>query len=442
MTLFKLLESDEISDGLKAAIRSEMEKLSAENNRQKELFQLLIKASHNLDSSVNLDQVLAGLLDEVLNLMSVVGCSIWLLDHATGEMCCRLANGLGANIVLGWRLERGKGIAGWVFENGKSLIVGDASLDARHFEGVNEVTRLGVRSLLTLPLRTREETIGVLQIVDTAVGRFTLDDLEAMEPLAATAALAIENARLFGRLHQELQQRKQVEEELARAGRAKDKLFSIIAHDLKNPFTSILHISEIIRSSHAALSPERLATLSEELSGTTRRVNDLLDNLLLWSRSQLGNINYVPEEFPLGAMVEQTLELLRRGAVRKGIHLINNVPPDTRITTDPNLTGTIIRNLVTNAIKFTQRGGRIIADVRTTDSSNIISVIDNGIGIPPEKLESLFQPGYQPTPGTENEPGTGLGLLLCRDFAEKCGGSLVVESIPEKGSVFRLVLPR
>ncbi len=168
---------------------------------------LFNRAGHAVSSSLDLDQVLVTLLEEVRHLMDVTACSVWLIDPETDELVCRQATGPQNERVRGWRLPQGEGLVGWTARNGESLIVADVRTDERHFKGVDQQTGLTLRSILSTPLWAKQCVIGVLQMVDTEIDRFSVADLELLEPLAASAVAAIENARLYeeiGRRNEEL----------------------------------------------------------------------------------------------------------------------------------------------------------------------------------------------------------------------------------------------
>jgi PAS domain S-box-containing protein len=164
--------------------------------RTREL-ELLNRASQALGSTLDLDQVLVTVLEEVRHLLGVVATSVWLINPETNELICRQATGPQNEIVRGWRLAPGEGLAGWVARNGESLIVPDITADERHAKQVDQETGLTLRSVLSVPLKIKQEVIGVLQVVDAEIGHFDTTDLELLEPLAAEAAIAIENARLY-----------------------------------------------------------------------------------------------------------------------------------------------------------------------------------------------------------------------------------------------------
>lgn len=186
-------------------VAAEISRLNHDLARRAQELAMLNKAGQMLTSSLDLNQVLATGLDEVIRLLDVVGASIWLLEPAPGEgpphtsrwLVCREASGARQEVVRNWRLAPGQGIVGWVAQNGQPLIVPDVQADGRHFQEVDQRTGISVHSILCAPLQVKNTVIGVLEVVDTRVNRFTADDLTLVEPLAAFAAIAVENARLY-----------------------------------------------------------------------------------------------------------------------------------------------------------------------------------------------------------------------------------------------------
>jgi len=178
--------------------------------RAREL-KLLNRAGHAFNASLDLDEVLGTVLEEVRRVLGVAGCSIWLRDPDTRALICRQASGPQGDTVRGWRLAPGEGIVGWVVSHGKSSIVADAQTDERHFEDVDEQTGLGLRSILTVPLRSEGDTIGALQAVDEATSRFSAGDATLLKSLAASATLAIQKAQMYERAQDEIVERRRAE---------------------------------------------------------------------------------------------------------------------------------------------------------------------------------------------------------------------------------------
>jgi signal transduction histidine kinase len=230
--------------------------------------------------------------------------------------------------------------------------------------------------------------------------------------------------------------------ELNELNASKDKFFSIIAHDLKNPFTSIIGFSDMMLESGIQNSPELLQKYSRMINESAVRTFRLLENLLEWASSQRGKISFQPLEINLMEVVSDELTLLEEMASNKNIRLINNVSDNISIVADKNMLRTILRNLLTNGIKFTPKGGEVQINSVVSDGHVEISVRDNGIGMSPEVIAGLFRiDSNLATRGTENERGTGLGLFLCKEFVEKHGGRIWAESGEADGSVFKFIIP-
>jgi PAS domain S-box-containing protein len=192
---------------------SERRRVEASLRRRNRELALFSRLGRSLVSTLDLDEVLEGLLEEMRVMLGIVASSVWLVEPETQLLVCRHATGPHSEVVRGWHLAWGEGLVGWAAQNAQSLIVGDAKADTRHFNGIDEETGLALRSILTVPLRVKDRVVGVIQAVDTTVDRFSAADLTLLEPLAAAAAIAVENARLYSEVRQELAERKRAESE-------------------------------------------------------------------------------------------------------------------------------------------------------------------------------------------------------------------------------------
>lgn len=223
----------------------------------------------------------------------------------------------------------------------------------------------------------------------------------------------------------------------------KDKFFSIIAHDLRSPFNSLLGLSEILHDDFDDLSDKEKKEMVANINKTSNTSFSLVDNLLTWSRSQRDKVEIYPAHHDLAEVVKETLYLLNATAAAKNININNFISTSHIGYFDKNMVLTIVRNLVSNAIKFTHPGGLIELDIEEKPSHLRLSVKDNGIGMSDKELQNLFDIGRQSKrKGTQNEAGTGLGLILCKDFALQNHGNLEVFSEYNKGSTFILQLPK
>ncbi len=224
----------------------------------------------------------------------------------------------------------------------------------------------------------------------------------------------------------------------------KDKFFSIIAHDLKSPFQGLLGISELLTNSEYKFSAEDIDKCHNSLHTSIVNVYILLENLLEWAQFQKGSIAFTPREISIFDAFLESEESIKQRAAQKGITIINKNPQDIKIYADEKMMNTILRNLLSNAVKFTNKTGKVVGKARETESGMIeISVTDTGVGIPADVVDKLFKLGENVgQKGTDDEPSTGLGLLLCKDFVEKNGGKIWVESEEGKGSTFYFTMPK
>jgi len=222
----------------------------------------------------------------------------------------------------------------------------------------------------------------------------------------------------------------------------KDKLFSIIGHDLKGPINNILGFSELIDQNFENFSEQEVKQYIKLIYKSSITVTDLLENLLTWSRAQRNILTVSPHTVAFYFTVEKCFGQLIQNALQKEIRLKNKVHPETVVYADEEMITTIIRNLVSNAIKFTNRGGTISVITKSSPEQVVIGIKDTGIGIAPEIMSQLFQPNENHTSlGTEGEKGTGLGLIICKDLVEKNNGKIWAEISPEQGTTFWLKLP-
>lgn len=234
----------------------------------------------------------------------------------------------------------------------------------------------------------------------------------------------------------------ETKEKLEESNREKDKFFSIIAHDLKSPFSGFLGIAEMLSMDIESFSKEELVDIAKMLKESAQNVYKLIENLLEWSRVQRGMIPFQPDKYNLRYIVEQVQSLQKVNIDKKEIDFQNFIPEDCEVVCDENMLSTVFRNLISNAVKFTPRGGKIIVSANVQDNYWVVTVEDSGIGIPKDMLPVLFKVGAKTSrPGTEGESSTGLGLVLCKEYIERHKGKIWVESEEGKGTKFFFTLP-
>ena len=232
------------------------------------------------------------------------------------------------------------------------------------------------------------------------------------------------------------------EQELTELNASKDKFFSIIAHDLRGPFTTLLGFSEYLATEADGILDDELKIISQNMLKVSRSTFNLLENLLQWSRIQTGRFSYNPEEFKIKNIIQKMVDLYSGNASSKNITLSVDLTEDLVVSADINMVETILRNLISNAIKFTNTQGKINIQILKHDKFAEIIVKDNGVGIKDSIREGIFRIDQNvSTRGTQNEEGSGLGLILCKEFSEINKGKLKVESEVGRGSTFSFYLP-
>ena len=231
--------------------------------------------------------------------------------------------------------------------------------------------------------------------------------------------------------------------ELQDLNATKDKFFSIIAHDLRSPFNGFLGLTQLMAEELENLTSEEIKDFTLSMRNSAADMFRLLENLLEWARMQQGLITFNREIAQLAPIVDESIAIILEPAKIKGIEINLDIPDDITVFADRNILQTVIRNIVSNAVKFTPKGGIIRVSAKVTDYNNVeISIKDTGIGMSNKIIDDLFRLDVQTNrKGTEGEPSSGLGLLLCKDFIEKHSGKIWVESEEGKGSVFFFTIP-
>jgi signal transduction histidine kinase len=233
------------------------------------------------------------------------------------------------------------------------------------------------------------------------------------------------------------------EERLRELNATKDKFFSIISHDLRSPFCSIIGFSNLLTEQVSKKDYDGMVEYARIIRDSAWRVLDLLMNLLEWSNTQTGKMEFTPEHIDLYALITESSDLSSVGALQKSISIFTDLPHIITVFADKAMISTILRNLISNALKFTHPDGSITISAKVQKNEVLVSVSDNGVGISASRIKKLFRfEESQSTIGTQRERGTGLGLLLCREFVQKHGGKIWVESELGKGSTFYFTIPK
>lgn len=331
----------------------------------------------------------------------------------------------------------GKGLTEYVINKGEALLI-NAQKDLELRES-GEVELIGAPQAIWLgiPLKLAGRTLGVMVVQDyeneNAYGDSEKNLLNFVSEQITQAIDRKKNSEAVIKYTEELMQ----------SNKTKDKFFSILAHDLRNPFITILGFSDLLISDYNELTDEERLFYVEEMKKSAEISHNLLQNLLQWSRSQTGRIEFRPARVNLKKIISTNIELSKPAAGKKQINLNTNISEYVFVFADEDMITAVIRNLLANAIKFTGTTGEIKIIVSQNEQFVETSVCDNGIGMDEETISKLFKLDVMHSRlGTENEAGTGLGLILCKEFIEKNGGTIFVKSEPGSGSKFIFNLPK
>ena len=291
-----------------------------------------------------------------------------------------------------------------------------------------------------------EELIKAIHLKDKEIVKLhdTLTEIKAGNAnLVARRELQMVKIKELNReLQYEIEIREKTEASLKKSNEAKDRFFSIIAHDLRNPFISIVNLVSILQEHAESFSKEELIELIGDLYTSAQSTQNLLENLLDWSKTQTNIIEVEPNFYQLKSIFDETMQVYKNHAEAKELAISIDIDSKTFVWVDKNMISTVIRNLLSNAIKFSHKNGKILINSKEVNDYAIIYIKDNGIGINPKNMDRLFRLDSKISlRGTSNEKGSGLGLILCKEFVEKNGGEIGVESKFGAGCTFSFTIP-
>ena len=317
---------------------------------------------------------------------------------------------------------------GSFWSNNTSQLLASSTIEDRQGRTRNYCNTKGYESVALIPIKAKGEILGLIQLNDKRVGAFTEDLIHFLEMIGGEIGLAVKNSLTFSKLQE--------------AYDSTNFFFSIIAHDIIGPFSTLTTFLEFLEQHFDELNQKEVKQHISRLHRNSKSVYELLDNLFTWSSIQRNNFVLEPETINLKEIVEEIFEVLFSRASIKGITLVDSCPDKLELQADKNILRTIIRNLVSNAIKFTERDGEVIVSALKTVSTVEITIKDTGVGIEKNILDNLFTFDFKKKrKGTKGEEGTGLGLLICNQLIKKMDGFINIESDLGRGSEFIITLP-
>lgn len=390
----------------------------------------LMKAMAKINSTLNLAEVLALIMDAVKRVMEVEASSLIMLDKDTGELIISIPNGPVKTALSNFRLPPGKGIAGWVATHGVPLMVPDVSVDARFYEGVDKISGFKTKSILCVPMRsTTGEIIGVIEAINRRGNLpFNTQDLSLLLEFADQAAIAIENARLY---EQSLRELSEAKETLVRQDRLAilGKMTGSLCHELRNSIATIrgaVYLLKLVLTVTDEETKQYLSILDNSINIAEKIIKGPLD----FTKVQL----LERQESKISELVEKALANL---TVPDAVKIEQDIPPKLpQVFVDATHLVQVFTNIIANAIDAMPEGGALIIRAEGEAQSVCVSFTDTGCGISAKNLPKIFEPLF-----TTKTHGTGFGLAVVRDLLEANDGAVQVESEVGGGTTFTVTLP-
>ena len=397
--------------------------------------QALSEITSGISTTSNLDELLKLIHCSLANVVYAENCFIALYNEKTDLFSFPYF--IDKYDTKPLPLSMGKSCTSYVYRTGKPWLFTEESFN-KLLEN-NEVGQVGTPSpsWIGIPLQTPSKILGVLVLQHyEEANAYTENDLKFLVAAGSQIAQAIDR-----KMNEE--EIKLKNELLQTINAEKDKFFSIIAHDLRGPLSAFVEATKILTEDIKSMSLDQVKEIINVMKNDASNIYTLLENLLEWSRLQRGVMEFKPEKLFLLESVNSSIEAVKVAARKKSISIDSRIDPGMVISGDRHMFETILRNLVSNAVKFTPAGGKIIISSAAAETGSVeITVKDNGIGIPGDLMAKLFSLTEKSSrPGTEGEPSSGLGLHLCKEFIEKHGGRIFVKSEPGNGSSFSFPMP-
>ncbi len=388
------------------------------NSKLLEGYRCLIDIAHDLASTLDLDILLSRIINAAVKITEAEAASLLLYDDAGKQLFFQAATNLDPPAMRGLIVPLEGSIAGWIVLNRQAVRTGDVHTDPRHFSHIEKVTQFKTGSLIGVPLITKDKVVGVLEVLNKKDGDFDETDENLLAGLAAQAAVAIENTRLF----------------------QQSDLIAEFVHELRTPLTSISAATFMMLKPE--LTMEQREHLAQSIHAESTRLNDLATGFLDVARLESGRVQYHTNKFDLRTLLEECGILMQTQADEFQILIEVDLPPELPlIEADREKIKQVIMNLLSNAIKYNSNGGWVKLGAETFANEIMIRIEDNGFGIPDYAMPRLFEKFFRVKSSEEKAAGTGLGLSICKQIIQGHGGRIEVKSESEKGTTFSVFIP-
>jgi PAS domain S-box-containing protein len=396
---------------------------------------VIYEITHGITTTSNLDELLKLIHQSLGKVVYADNCFVALHNPKTGLFSFPYFVDKFDTTPL--PTSMGKSCTAYVFRTVRPFLFTSDVFNRLHEQNEVELVGSPSPSWIGIPLQSPSAVIGVLVLQHYEKENiYSERDLDFLISIGSQIAIAIERKKS----EEEIKLKNEL---LQTLNAEKDKFFSIIAHDLKGPMSAFVAVTQILTEDIQNMTLDEIRDITISMKTDATNIYKLLENLLEWSRLKRGVMEFKPEKLNIRKMISTGIEVVSMPARNKGIEIVIDVPVNLDVTADAHMFETVIRNLVSNSVKFTTTGGKVIVSASVNQDNDIeIRISDNGIGMTPELKSKLFMLNEKTSrPGTEGESSTGLGLLLCKEFIEKHDGRIWVESEVGKGSVFNFTIP-
>ena len=382
-------------------------------------YRRLIEIARDLASTLDLDVLLERIVQAAAEVSGSEAASILLFDDVTQQLYFQVATNLDEPTMRGLVIPLEGSIAGWIVANRKPIRIINAQEDPRHFSNVDRVTAQSTKSLLGVPLITKNKVVGVLEALNKEKGKFSDGDESMLSVLGAQAAVAIENARLF----------------------QQSDLISEFVHELRTPLASLSTATYLLL--RPEMSREQQEQIIRNIHSETLRLNSLASSFLDLARLESGRVQFHKTSFNVADMLYECKDVMNSKAEEEKLHIHIETPDGMpALEADRDKIKQVVLNLLSNAIKYNRPEGSIVLRGDFSAAEILIAVQDTGIGIPEEALPHLFQKFYRVHENEMKVAGTGLGLSICKQIVQGHGGRMEVKSKIGAGTAFTVRLPR
>ncbi len=379
----------------------------------------LIEISRDLASTLDLDTLLDDIVRAAADITHAEAASILLYDDMARQLYFQVATNIDEPTMRGLVVPLEKSIAGWIVTNRKPVRIDDAHKDERYYSDVEHTVGYSTKSMLGIPLITKNKVVGVLEVLNKKRGRFTDPDESMLTVLGAQAAVAIENARLF----------------------QQSDLIAEFVHELRTPLASLSTATYLLL--RPEMSQEQRGQIVNNIHNETLRLNSLASSFLDLARLESGRVQFRKTRFSAADLLYECRDVMMSKAQETSIQIRVDVPSDMPLMeADRDKVKQVILNLLSNAIKYNRPNGSIIITGNFTDTEICAAIQDTGMGIPDESIPHLFEKFFRVKEHEGKATGTGLGLSICKQIVQGHNGRIEVKSKMGVGTSFTVFLPR